>query len=363
MGGIVVIFGAGATKACGGPLTNEILPRAFDRQTAIDREHFLPLIERFLIANFHLPGDAAIRRPEDYPPLPLLLSLLDIAIDRRQSLGKEWSTAELEEVRSALEYIIFAVLTHELRDIEDPNVPDKLNYYRRYLEGLNLSSVRLSVVSLNYDIIVDNTLIQLNHAFPEYSCDVSTATYNNSPRQVSLYKLHGSLNWLYCPACQRLDLGVSEGGDGTIKVLDELFQEQRGTVGTLEHRYTCRGSPCADPRCETPVRPVMITPTHMKDYRNPHIARIWYGAAQALRDADRVHIIGYSLPPDDVDVVYLLKRNLQHLDSENITVVEYDPQNRSLAEHEVGNRYRALFGNRIHWVTSGFQNYAAPMVQ
>ena len=26
----VLIFGAGATKACGGPLTNEILPRTFE---------------------------------------------------------------------------------------------------------------------------------------------------------------------------------------------------------------------------------------------------------------------------------------------------------------------------------------------
>jgi hypothetical protein len=356
MPGTVVIFGAGATKACGGPLTSEILPRAFERQTAIDRERFLPLVDDFLRKNFHLVAEPAQRRVEDYPPLPLLLSLLDMAIDRRQSLGREWSTGRLEEVRNALEYIIFAVLTHELSEIGDPAIANKSDHYSRFLQTLPAHD-ELSVISLNYDIIVDNALMALTEAFPDYGCDISTSIYNTSPRRVPLYKLHGSLNWLHYPCCQRLDLGVSQGGRRTIKVLDELFQEQSRTVGTLEHRYTCQGSPCADPRCETPVRPVMITPTHMKDYRNPHIARIWYGAAQALRKADRVHIIGYSLPRDDVDVVYLLKRNMLDVAPERITIVEYDAQRRSLSEHEVGSRYRGLFGDRINWVTDGFESY------
>jgi hypothetical protein len=59
-------------------------------------------------------------------------------------------------------------------------------------------------------------------------------------------------------------------------------------------------------------------------------------------------------------VVYLLKRNLQHLDPDKIHVVEYGPPNRLLAGHEAGNRNRALSGDRIRRVTSGFQNYADP---
>lgn len=358
MPGTVVIFGAGATKACGGPLTSEILPRAFERQTAIEREQFLPLVEAFLKQNFHLATDVALRKTEDYPPLPLLLSMLDIAIDRRQSLGRDWPSGRLEEVRNALEYIIFAVLTHELAEIESPGVAHKADHYFRFLQTLP-SLDDLTVISLNYDIIVDNALLKLTDAFPDYGCDISTAVYNGSHRRVPLYKLHGSLNWLHFPSCQRLDLGISGSGQRTIKVLDELFQEQSRTVGTLEHRYTCQGSPCADPRCQTPVRPVMITPTHMKDYRNPHIARIWYVAAQALRQADRVHIIGYSLPPDDVDVVYLLKRNMQDVAPERITIIEFDPERRSLSEHDVGCRYRGLFGDGIGWVTDGFESYSA----
>jgi hypothetical protein len=101
-----------------------------------DREEFLPLVEDFLQKNFHLAPNRTKRRRDDYPPLPLLLSLLDIAIDRRQSLGREWPTDRLEKVRNALEYIIFAVLTHELSEIENPNIANKSNHYLRFLQTL-----------------------------------------------------------------------------------------------------------------------------------------------------------------------------------------------------------------------------------
>ncbi len=72
-----------------------------------------------------------------------------------------------------------------------------------------------------------------------------------------------------------------------------------------------------------------------------------------------MHIIGYSLPPDDVDVVYLLKRNMQDVAPERITIIEFDPERRSLSEHDVGCRYRGLFGDGIGWVTDGFESYSA----
>jgi hypothetical protein len=37
-GRTVVVFGAGATKACGGPLTDEILPDALALRNTLERE-------------------------------------------------------------------------------------------------------------------------------------------------------------------------------------------------------------------------------------------------------------------------------------------------------------------------------------
>ena len=74
-----------------------------------------------------------------------------------------------------------------------------------------------------------------------------------------------------------------------------------------------------------------------------------------LRQATRVIFVGYSMPDDDVEVVYLVKRSLGHIvNPKQITVVEYCAENSqiSAAEHPVGRRYRTLFGD-IDWHASG----------
>jgi hypothetical protein len=217
------------------------------------------------------------------------------------------------------------------------------------------------VITLNYDLIADSVLFKMamkasprneRHRLPDYGCEIRTDAYRERRHDYGLLlKLHGSLNWLYCPNCHRLDMGLSKQGPyvKTFKVLDQLYREI-----DLEREYTCRGSPCRD--CKTQVRPVLITPTHRKDYRNPHISRVWYLAERLLREADEAFIVGYSLPADDVEVIYLMKRGLSHLDPDRITVVQHDP-GKTMAKSETGLRYRTLFGDRVNWYAGGFEAF------
>ena len=113
------------------------------------------------------------------------------------------------------------------------------------------------------------------------------------------------------------------------------------------------------------MEPVLITPAQHKDYRNRHVARAWDLAEQALRKAEKVIIVGYSLPEDDLDVIYLLKRGLGQLAEKtpgSITVVERGPDETTpLNEHPVGQRYRSIFGPGIEWRTSGFEGLIAQL--
>jgi hypothetical protein len=123
---LVFIFGAGTTKACGGPLTNEILPDAFwthasglPESEILNREDYLGIVGNFFADNFPLlaqpSGDP---KPADFPALPLLLSLIDNALDRKEPFGGREGD-DLVRVRSALEYLIFALLEFRLRHVSD----------------------------------------------------------------------------------------------------------------------------------------------------------------------------------------------------------------------------------------------------
>lgn len=79
----VVILVAGATKSCGSRLTYEISPEVFKRRDSFENVP-INLLERFLQENFHLATDAKAREQKDYPTLPLLLSLIDLGIEKRQ---------------------------------------------------------------------------------------------------------------------------------------------------------------------------------------------------------------------------------------------------------------------------------------
>jgi hypothetical protein len=357
---VVVVFGAGATKACDGPLTAEILPQAMQLRNELERDGQLAEVEIFLREHFHLPPAPL---PGDYPDLPLLLSLIDTARERGESFGSHWETDRLDRLRESLEYAMFALLEYQLRD-----VPHR-NPYRVLLESLfERPPASLTVVSLNYDIIVDNVLSSVveraTGMLPDYACDIATTQYRGTELlplpdgkslRLTLLKLHGSLNWMHCPNCHRLELGIADSGRRTVKALDMLWQSRQAL--RLAESYSRQGRMCED--CGARLRALLITPTGQKDYRNPHIARIWYTADRALRRAARVAFVGYSLPPDDVEVAYLFKRGLSHLDSTCITVVESTDRRVALSEHHVGRRYRNLFGDRIDWHPEGFGSWAA----
>ena len=104
-----------------------------------------------------------------------------------------------------------------------------------------------------------------------------------------LLKLHGSLNWYWVP---RDVSGVSIARrvlPGVFGSPDRYSEEER--------------------RRRLPGRvPFVVPPSAVKSpyYRNPVIREIWQQAAERLRTAGRVFILGYSLPPADLTFAGML---------------------------------------------------------
>lgn len=344
----VVFLGAGATKACGGLMTNEILPTMLSAPV-YDPAGRVPKLQQFLQEQFHVSAGTPA---DSYPGLPMLMSLLDTTLERRESFHPAWDANSILEIREAIEFGIFDVLEEKLLKAQTNNHWDLLN--RTYPPP-----GEPYVISTNYDLIIDTAMMFLSESrlpeggLPAYRCSISTEFYHEEPSHFGvLLKLHGSLNWLYCRTCHRLEIGASESRK-YLKVLGRL-------VGpSLEQSYRSDSGAC--PTCRSKLRPLLIAPTHLKNYRNPHLAQVWYEAERVLREAARVVFIGYSLPEDDVEVVYLLKRSLAHLMPSQITVVDFDPALSPLAANPVGRRYCSLFGDGIDWHPEGLDPWLATL--
>lgn len=193
---------------------------------------------------------------------------------------------------------------------------------------------------------------------PDYACDIRTEGYREAQKFGTLYKIHGSMGWLYCATCHRLDLGLERDGQlrkAGLRVAEKLANHTLD----IEDSFAKKGLRCPD--CQTGFRAVMITPTSLKDYRNLHIASLWYQAERALRECDRAVFVGYSLPWDDVDVIYLLKRGIARPKGRDITVVEYSPKPVPILEHEAGRRYQAVFGRGLDWQPRGFVEWVTTL--
>jgi len=349
----VIVFGAGATKDCNGPLTNEILPQALGSlPTSLPQQEAVNLLRKFLDDQFLQPGQS--QRPQDYPALPLLLSLLDTALDLKQPLGPLWPPEKLSEVRQAVEVAIFAAV-----DFQSPQT--ETSSYSSLLDlAFPATQPEPTVISLNYDMILDLAMFDLcdkrkPESVPDYGCDFRTKQYRSKERWGKLLKIHGSVNWMYCYQCHQLELAWSRKRALPRRCGQLFFSDEQ------YNRPYC-------PECRTRLRPILITPTHRKDYRNPHLARIWYEAERALQRAKRVIFVGYSLPDDDVGVIYLLKRGLgmpnpTPLAPDQITIVEKDDRHRPVHDHPVGQRYRTLFGEGIDFRTEGFSGWLQSCIQ
>ncbi len=144
---------------------------------------------------------------------------------------------------------------------------------------------------------------------------------------------------MFCPSCSRLKVNIARTRNYFVK-------------GIWNRNVHCE-------MCNAQLQVVMITPTHLKDYRNPHISRVWYEAEQTLRNAGRVIIIGYSLPDDDIEVAYLLKRGLEHLPKKCVTVIGHDPEARPKEENRTWQRYKVLLGSEFEWRHDGFKHWLA----
>jgi len=356
----IYVLGAGASFVHGAPLTNQILHYAL-KETGIRNDQRLEVVKAFLKDVFHFDADVQQVKSKDYPGLVDVLSVVDMALDRKESLAPGYGVEKLRKVREGLEYAIFRALEHSLSHKNKKRPRSKAT--KQLVEKLSAESS--VIISLNYDVIIDIALSSrfkdnftfegaaayllqdTDHLGIDYGVEFANFEQQGAQNLFRLYKLHGSFNWLWSSVTGNIYFG------GLSKAIAKLYDDQSERALNLEAYYLSEQK--AD------LQPILITPTHLKDLRNVHIGILWRKAEEALRQARRITFIGYSLPGDDLHIKYLFKRAIvtRHgWKKPEIIVVDYARGNNITPVQE---NYVRFFGKDVVYYRKGFEKYVEEM--
>jgi hypothetical protein len=145
------------------------------------------------------------------------------------------------------------------------------------------------VITFNYDLILDDAFRGINvaplYALPDALLEEPIPSESSG---ILLLKLHGSTNWAICGRCQKvhiLEAKVTEDAKGF------------------------RRKPCA--RCGVEgLRLLLVPPSWDKSEYQEVMKPVWRRALEALQQATRICVIGYSMPETDAFFKFLLALGL-----------------------------------------------------
>jgi len=356
----VVVLGAGASAADGAPtqgaLFFEYFKHAAEEPMHKGQHKWDSDLRNFFDQFFGLDALQSDLSAFKYPTFEEVLGILEIADSQRESF-RDWGTSHLEDSRQKprIQHV-HELLILLIAEVLDRTLEGERTHHRILLDGLERLGwlPRTTFISLNYDILIDNALLDLHPAW-DLDYHVTFANVDMQPdfhndrwhlpradKALLLLKLHGSLNWLYCPTCRTLDL-------------------------TPKRKQVCQlkwhPDQCLCRKCKTLAVPIVIPPTYFKALSNFHLRQIWDRADKELSHANRIIFCGYSFPDADVHVKYLLKRaemNRTGVLPEVYVVNGCHPLKTCESCRQEHDRYtRFLKGRRnLHWTGLSFEQFA-----
>jgi hypothetical protein len=149
-------------------------------------------------------------------------------------------------------------------------------------------------MTFNYDLAVDYAL-----SFNKFEVDYClNADRPNHPADISLLKLHGSVNWARCSHCEAIsplpvmDLFRERFSELSSDASFQKFSKVTVPIGARLSNLSHCGRACQ-------LEALIVPPTWNKERHYAQIRRVWRRAAAELREAENVFVIGYSWPETD----------------------------------------------------------------
>ncbi len=198
------------------------------------------------------------------------------------------------------------------------------NKHRKLANLMNPGDI---VFSYNYDILMDNALRECRKLTDKgYLLDFYRVSNNaeweepqTDASQISILKLHGSMNWIRCSYC------------------GSVFLLRRQKAGEWDTSI-----PNACPRCKQTkyyLERLLIPPLLNKNYTDREMNYLWLEAQRSLGKIREIVIIGYSLPLTDFASETLLRTGTFWETRKNLPVTIVDPDPKK----EVKRRFSRIF--------------------
>ena len=327
------IFGAGASHSApyNAPLQNELLDFAAKKSPGAETSKIMKLIKDML------PGASV-----DDVRLEELFSAYELWASHPRSGTAEVMKAK-KAIRTLQRALAKAVTAHGPGSHAKWKPHQRNNQaapYAELMERLFPANAkkrdirRHSLATMNYDIHLDRCVINMRlPAAGDVDVDygIEFANYRipgsfERPRSraILLLRLHGSLNWLRCLACQAVFTTVSR----------QAAVKERKRCGFCK---------------TTSLDRVLVHPSYLRDYSDPLLRMIWGRMQEELLVSDRWVFVGYSLPDTDVH----LRDMLRHAFRRKQPAVVWAGHRGDTWDAEL-DRYHAMFGDALRpWNASG----------
>lgn len=293
MNGLKEVFflGAGASADAGAPLSrsfldDDYLDKHLKIKTALSHKNYERFQKIRRIAKQIFPYSTRdIESLLNGRSSALFLDLIKVG-----EIEKIWDIESSldEEIEWYIMQIIFLSLRSEIINKEAVS---------RYEALFNKLEHGDSIITLNYDLIVDHSLLRRRGEL-NYSIDSTKILFPKENFEVNsgilIYKLHGSMNWLICKndKCKKISI-----------YLEKMAQYAEDP--NADTNLKCK-------ECSCNLQRIIVPPRWDKEQSYSDILNsIWIKASQTLHEANVVNVIGYSLPESDIYARYLLASALK----------------------------------------------------
>jgi hypothetical protein len=293
----VYFVGAGLSKAVGLPNTAELLDGVFAlarRKRRWGTSEKLP--KRVLEAFKYFYPDA--RHKGYQPDVVDFFSVLRTSVD--VGAGFSGGFHDAPDLYRSLKFAIAHLLTERLRDV-DTTLKAGHEYLEKVVQPGNI------VVTLNWDLVIER-YAQLR--------EVPIRHAGHDDHSLVIHKLHGSVDWCGGPSM------ASSYADSNYAVLSErLFSpttyrmslppkaEREGAVFRIRALENWGGAWRQITSRANDLH--MVTMARGKAGDLGPLQSIWRDAYGAISRAQNLEIVGYSLPPDDIEIRTILRAGIR----------------------------------------------------